>query len=1032
MTGKSWDLPLERKSDVHVAFSHWVTFVNSLTRHKVRRLHSDNGTEFNSAEMRTVCADNKITQTYSSAYTPQQNPRAERLIGTLTRLANAALRCCNGPVELWWFCRANAGHVVNTMGTGNGELPPDEAFFQQQPDATLLLPFGCKVFAWRDARFADDPKWNSSGIWGTYIGTGLNHGRRACAILTEKGQVIYTVHITADQTYFPYRAPGDRRLTGEFWSPDLDPVVNAGSFDDVYTAAFTPPAVEGGVQDDEDDLSAFIDSIAVNGSTTGNVIGIMYGTLADREMYGAQSSNELPHFNLDEAQAHDARDGLDQADSVNRLGIQVSADSGDGDACAKDDVQHEADFNPLCKDGTTAREHIGKRVEKTFSGKVYHGTIKHFKKSETAAWPTFRVFWDEDKSSTFHTWVATRKMINDARGSQGLDEAMAAYDVMRATEAALIAQGHADWSAGDQGEEAAFLADDIVDDLRSPDEAGVSDIDRMPDVVPTRREMLQQPDRDEFIAAEGVEIQNLEDHHVMEWIDIPPGTRLLRSKFTYKRKRNSAGKIEKHKARLVACGYGQIYGVQYTDTFAPVATPQSFRIMMTCALMHKLNVWQMDVTGAFINSDLKERIIMAPPSGFKVDPKNEGKAILLKKSLYGLKQSAYEWHALLSRVLQDDLGYTPVDGSGCFFKIWNGDDEISLLSVHVDDVAHAFSQDWLNKRLISKLESLWGCSNVSPLHFHLGMHIDYRPGVHCRISQRAYFEKVLKRFNYERMSAKSTPLDPAVKLSAEDCPKIPNEEDKKLYASILGSVLYGAVSTRPDLSNAMTVLGRYMANPGPSHMTAIRRVLRYIVGTLDYGLEYRNERWTPSGLDYSIAASELINFTDSDWAGDKDKSLSTTGTVTYLAGGPISWRAQLHKGQDLSSAEAEYKALGNGAKDVMYCRNVLKELDFYPVLQETKMLCDNNAAIAIASGPGINSRTKHIALRYHFVRQLVSSKEVKPTKVGTKDNVADLLTKATDVETFRRLVQHLVKAPSVQRDGATHSSKGACENKLDS
>ena len=439
----------------------------------------------------------------------------------------------------------------------------------------------------------------------------------------------------------------------------------------------------------------------------------------------------------------------------------------------------------------------------------------------------------------------------------------------------------------------------------------------MPDVVPTRREMLQQPDRDEFIAAEGVEIQNLEDHHVMEWIDIPPGTRLLRSKFTYKRKRNSAGKIEKHKARLVACGYGQIYGVQYTDTFAPVATPQSFRIMMTCALMHKLNVWQMDVTGAFINSDLKERIIMAPPSGFKVYPKNEGKAILLKKSLYGLKQSAYEWHALLSRVLQDDLGYTPVDGSGCFFKIWNGDNEISLLSVHVDDVAHAFSQDWLNKRLISKLESLWGCSNVSPLHFHLGMHIDYRPGVHCRISQRAYFEKVLKRFNYERMSAKSTPLDPAVKLSAEDCPKIPNEEDKKLYASILGSVLYGAVSTRPDLSNAMTVLGRYMANPGPSHMTAIRRVLRYIVGTLDYGLEYRNERLTPSGLDYSIAASELINFTDSDWAGDKDKSLSTTGTVTYLAGGPISWRAQLHKGQDLSSAEAEYKALGNGAKDVM-------------------------------------------------------------------------------------------------------------------
>lgn len=122
----------------------------------------------------------------------------------------------------------------------------------------------------------------------------------------------------------------------------------------------------------------------------------------------------------------------------------------------------------------------------------------------------------------------------------------------------------------------------------------------------------------------------------------------------------------------------------------------------------------------------------------------------------------------------------PVDGSGCFFKIWNGNDQISLINVFVEDIAHAFSQDWFNERLIDKLESLWGCSNASLLHFHLGMHIDFRPGVHCRISQRAYFEMVLKRFNYERMSSKSTPHDSSVKLSADDCPETPNEEDKKL------------------------------------------------------------------------------------------------------------------------------------------------------------------------------------------------------------------------------------------------------------
>ena len=101
-------------------------------------------------------------------------------------------------------------------------------------------------------------------------------------------------------------------------------------------------------------------------------------------------------------------------------------------------------------------------------------------------------------------------------------------------------------------------------------------------------------------------------------------------------------------------------------------------------------------------------------SGYVRDPKHEGKAILSNKSLYGLKKSAYEWHALLSRVLQDDFGYTPVDGPGCFFRIWNGDAEISLVNAYVDDLAHAFSQECLNKRLIDRLESLWGCSNVSP------------------------------------------------------------------------------------------------------------------------------------------------------------------------------------------------------------------------------------------------------------------------------------------------------------------------------
>jgi hypothetical protein len=458
---------------------------------------------------------------------------------------------------------------------------------------------------------------------------------------------------------------------------------------------------------------------------------------------------------------------------------------------------------------------------------------------------------------------------------------------------------------------------------------------------------------------------------------------------------------------MVARGYSQIYGVDFTDTFAPVATSTAFRLLMVVAMIHNLQVSGGDIDGAFLNAELEEEIYMSPPDGYD-DPAGKGRVFRLLKSIYGLKQAAFCWFKLLSKTLQD-LGYTPLDGTDCFWILYNGDDCISLLVMHVDDYIHAYSDEALNDRIVSVFTELWGVSGVGPVKMHLGMHVEYEAGKRVKIHQRSYIEKILKRFNMLDAKAQPTPMDPYTKLSSADCPEKPNAEDKKLFAEMYGSALYAAVTTRPDLAKAMTALGRYMANPGPSHMQGIKRVFRYLAGTLDLGVEYRNELWKTPALPYSVPAYEPVTFTDSDWAGEQDGLFSTSGTLTFLAGGPIAWKAVLQRIQAQSSGEAEYIAMSDGAKDILYIRRVLYRMSFYRPIGPTRMLVDSSAAISIASKSGITSKTKHIALRYHFVRKLIADGYIQPVKVATQYNVADVLTKAVDKQTFMRLVPYIVR-----------------------
>ena len=521
-----------------------------------------------------------------------------------------------------------------------------------------------------------------------------------------------------------------------------------------------------------------------------------------------------------------------------------------------------------------------------------------------------------------------------------------------------------------------------------------------PSVVPSRREMLAHPAAKFFLIAEGVEVNNMFDNKVFQWMFLPEGERTIGSKFTYKIKTGPKGEVIKYKARLVAKGYQQIPGVDYGDTSAPVAGATAFRMLVCIALLKDWKTYSWDVDAAFLHGELDRKIYMRPPSGY-VHKDTAGKVILLRRTIYGLKQAAAEWWTLLSRTFIE-LGYTAVDPSSCFWMKENKNGDICLACHHVDDLAVTASCDAIAWELRDTLKSKYGITDQGPLSWHLGMSVRFKYGDHACINQSAYIQSIIKRFGMTGAKPVQVPMSDSSRISLDDSPAVVDEDVKQTYMELVGSLNYLSYQTRPDLAYACSQLGTVLQNPGPTHLAAAKRVVRYLIGTPDLGLIYRCAPWTPPGFDHAIKASEPVGFTDADWAGCLDSRLSTTSYLTFMAGGPISWKARKQKAHASSSAESELIAMAAGARDLIYVRATLKNLRVFVQTKPTVLMSDSSAAIAIADKPGMKEKTKHIALRYFQIRELQRQELIKVRKIGTDFNPSDLGTKALGPVTFLR------------------------------
>uniref|UniRef100_A0A5B7B4M6 Retrovirus-related Pol polyprotein from transposon TNT 1-94 n=1 Tax=Davidia involucrata TaxID=16924 RepID=A0A5B7B4M6_DAVIN len=478
------------------------------------------------------------------------------------------------------------------------------------------------------------------------------------------------------------------------------------------------------------------------------------------------------------------------------------------------------------------------------------------------------------------------------------------------------------------------------------------------------------------------EIQVIEKNNTWELVERPQNKEVIGVKWIYKVKLNVDGSIQRNKARLVAKGYSQQPGVDFHETFAPVARLDTIRTLIALAAQKGWLLYQLDVKSAFLNGELKEEVYVEQPQGFVIK-EEEDKVYKLNKALYGLKQAPRAWYSQIDNYFVEK-GFKKSKSEPTLYVKKQGMHNTLIVALYVDDLVFTSNNESTIKEFKNEMMKRYEMSDMGLLHHFLGIEI-YQNEDGVFISQKKYAEAILKKFGMSGCKPMATPLVVNEKLMKEDGEK---KVDATLYRSLVGNLLY-LTATRPDIMFAASLLSRFMNSPSQIHLGAAKRVLRYVRGTTSFGIKYSR------GFEL-----KLKGYCDSDWGGCVDDMKSTSGYAFSLGSGVFSWASKKQQSVAQSSAEAEYISAAMATSQVIWLRRIMEDIG---ETQEegTELFCDNKSAIAMAKNPVYHSRTRHIAIKHHFIREAVEEGEVQLKFCRSDEQVADIFTKALPKDKFK-------------------------------
>lgn len=486
-------------------------------------------------------------------------------------------------------------------------------------------------------------------------------------------------------------------------------------------------------------------------------------------------------------------------------------------------------------------------------------------------------------------------------------------------------------------------------------------------------------------AAMAEEIRALESNKTWTIEKLPSGKRPIGCRWVFKVKRQADGSVERYKARLVAKGFTQVEGVDFHETFAPVAKLVTVRCLLSVAVAKGWELHQMDVNNAFLHGDLNEEVYMQLPPGFSSS--KSGYVCRLRKSIYGLRQASRNWYAKLADALQR-YGFKQSGADYSLFTCTRGTAFLGVL-VYVDDlIIVGNASDWCAS-FKAYLKECFHIKDLGSLRYFLGIEVT-RKNSGLFLSQRKYALDILTECGMLGSRPSQFPMEQHHRLSTSTSVTL---TDPAQYRRLVGRLIYLTI-TRPELSYSLHVLAQFMHEPRQDHWDAAMRVLRYLKQSPGQGIFLR-----PNSL-------ELQAYCDSDWAGCPLTRRSVTGYFITLGGCPISWKTKKQTTVSRSSAEAEYRAMASTVSEIIWLRSLLNSLGI-TYSRPTRLFCDNQAALHIAANPVFHERTKHIEIDCHFIREHIQSGAITTSHVPTRLQLADIFTKALGRDRFRFLLDKL-------------------------
>lgn len=519
---------------------------------------------------------------------------------------------------------------------------------------------------------------------------------------------------------------------------------------------------------------------------------------------------------------------------------------------------------------------------------------------------------------------------------------------------------------------------------------------------------LQLLDRDPITVKEALESDNVENwknamlkeySSLVEnrtWsLVVPPKHRnVIGCKWVFTTKRDADGAVEKYKARLVAQGCFQKRNVDYFETFAPVIRHPTIRLILAIGVQKRLLIHHVDIAAAYLNGNLEEEVFMHQPDEF-IDQSHPEKVCKLNRSIYGLKQAGRDWNRKINSILIS-IGFKRCKTDGCVYVLQK-QEEVNIIGLYVDDLIIACSTQATLANIIRNLNRHVEAIDRGPIKFYLGMEIERdEPRGRIIVHQRRYVENLLIKWGMENCKPAFTPLASGTvldKCSKEDC----NVASTTLYQSLMGALNYLATISRPDLAHVISKLSQFNTHPHQEHFVAAKHVLRYLRNNSKVCLKFNNN-------------DGLLCYTDADWGSDTTDRRSYSGYVVYFGGGPIAWESKKQNVTALSTMEAEYIAMCQGTKEVVFQRSLLMEMGFMsPDENATTLFCDNQGASFFAKNDVTHKRSKHIDIKYHYLKENCSKNTISIQYIPSNNNVADIFTKCLNKNKHIELVKNLFK-----------------------